>query len=143
MGAHPRAVACLNTKHLPTAPRASLLATQKVNLETRFRLLRTLQAQPDISQRALAQELGFSLGKVNYCVQALVDKGLLKVANFNQSRQKHRYLYQLTPAGIAEKARITSRFLKRKLAEHEALTREIEQLRREAAASATAGLDRG
>ena len=102
-----------------------------MNLETRFRLLKALESNPEISQRALAEELGISLGKTNYCLRALIDKGLVKAGNFSRSAHKHRYLYQLTPAGIAEKARITGRFLKRKIAEHEALTREIEALRRE------------
>ena len=102
-----------------------------LNLETRFRLLRTLEARPDISQRALAEELGISLGKTNYCLHALVEKGWVKAGNFSRSRQKRRYLYQLTPSGLAEKARITHRFLKRKMIEHKALTREIEQLRHE------------
>ena len=104
---------------------------QSLNLETRFRLLKILESNPEISQRALAEELGISLGKTNYCLRALVDKGWVKAGNFSRNPHKHRYLYQLTPAGIAEKARITGRFLKRKIAEHEALTREIEQLRRE------------
>jgi EPS-associated MarR family transcriptional regulator len=102
-----------------------------LNLETRFRLLKALESNPEISQRALAEELGISLGKTNYCLRALIDKGLVKAGNFSRSAHKHRYLYQLTPAGIAEKARITGRFLKRKIAEHEALTREIEALRQE------------
>ena len=102
-----------------------------MNLETRFRLLRALESNPEISQRALAEELGVSLGKTNYCLKALIDKGWVKAGNFGRSKHKHRYLYQLTPAGLAEKAKITGRFLKRKLAEHEALTREIEQLRLE------------
>ena len=101
--------------------------------ETHFRIMRLIDANPEITQRELAEALGVSLGKTNYCLKALLEKGLLKVGNFSRSRHKHRYLYQLTPAGIAEKARITGRFLKRKIAEHEALTREIEQLRREAA----------
>ncbi len=104
-----------------------------MNLETRFRLLRTLETNPEISQRALAEQLGVSLGKTNYCLKALIEKGWVKASNFGRSKHKHRYIYQLTPAGITEKTRITTRFLKRKLAEHKALTKEIEQLRKEAA----------
>ena len=107
-----------------------------MNLETRFRLLRALESNPEISQRALAEELGVSLGKTNYCLKALIEKGWVKAGNFGRSKHKHRYLYQLTPAGLAEKTRITGRFLKRKLAEHEALTREIEHLKREAGKTA-------
>ena len=102
-----------------------------MNLETRLTILRTLESKPDLSQRGLARELGISLGKTNYCLRALIDRGWVKAGNFGKSRAKHRYLYQLTPAGIAAKARITQRFLKRKLQEHETLVKEIERLRQE------------
>ncbi|WP_376695200.1 MarR family EPS-associated transcriptional regulator [Wenzhouxiangella sp. EGI_FJ10305] len=105
-----------------------------IDLDTRFRLLRALENDPNISQRNLAQELGLSLGKVNYCLRALIDKGWVKAGNFHRSEKKHRYLYKLTPAGLSEKARITNRFLKRKIAEHRALTEEIERLRGEVGA---------
>jgi len=100
-----------------------------LDLDTRFRLLRILEKDPEITQRVLAHKLGLSLGKTHYCLRALADKGWLKIDSFRQSRKKHRYLYQLTPSGIAEKTRITQRFLKRKIAEHRELTREIERLR--------------
>ena len=103
----------------------------QISLETRFRLLRMLEAHPEMSQRQLAEELNFSLGKTNYCIKALIKQGWIKAGNFGRSPHKHRYLYQLTPAGLTEKARITGRFLKRKLAEHKALTAEIERLRHE------------
>ena len=99
--------------------------------ESKYQLLRRLDANPDISQRELARELGISLGKVNYCLQALIDKGLVKARNFSRSERKHRYLYVLTPKGIEHKARITAQFLKRKVGEYEALEREIEELRAE------------
>ena len=102
-----------------------------MNLETRLTLLRTLDSHPDLSQRALARKLGISLGKTNYCLRALIEKGWVKAVNFSKSQAKHRYLYQLTPSGIAAKARITRRFLSRKLEEHEVLLKEIERLRRE------------
>lgn len=92
-------------------------------------LLRLLQQNPNISQRALAKELGISLGKVNYCVRALVDKGWVKVNNFRKSERKGAYLYQLTPQGITEKAALTVRFLRHKEAEHQRLLEEIEALR--------------
>ena len=72
-----------------------------------------------------------SLGKINYCLQALIDKGLVKAKNFSKSQHKRRYLYLLTPQGIDSKARLTRRFLKRKLAEYEALRQEIEQIQAE------------
>jgi len=102
-----------------------------LNLETRLTLLRTLESNPDLSQRALARKLGISLGKTNYCLKALIEKGWVKVGNFGKSQHKSRYIYQLTPSGIAAKARITQRFLKRKLEEHEQILKEIEELRRE------------
>lgn len=95
-----------------------------------FQLLQLLQQNPTISQRALATELGISLGKVNYCLRALVDKGWVKVNNFRKSERKGAYLYQLTPQGIAQKAKLTVQFLRRKEAEHQRLMEEIEQLRK-------------
>jgi MarR family transcriptional regulator, temperature-dependent positive regulator of motility len=102
-----------------------------VNLETRFQLLRELEANPDLSQRALAQKMGLSLGKTHYCLKALIDKGWVKAGNFKNSNAKHRYFYILTPAGITAKAKLTRRFLKRKMAEHDQIVKEIEQIRQE------------
>ncbi len=99
-----------------------------------FRLLRLLEAHPEFSQRDLARELGMSLGKVNYCLNALIEKGWVKARNFRNSRNKLAYLYLLTPRGAEQKARITVRFLRRKIVEYEALEIEIEQLRREVSA---------
>jgi EPS-associated MarR family transcriptional regulator len=100
--------------------------------EYRYKILKRLEADPEISQRELAGELGISLGRVNYCLQALIEKGLVKAGNFRNSRNKKAYAYLLTPKGIEDKARITVQFLKLKLAEHEALTQEIKSLRAEA-----------
>ncbi|MEO1766444.1 MarR family EPS-associated transcriptional regulator [Thiobacter aerophilum] len=100
---------------------------------TRYRLLKLLEANPEASQRALARELGVSLGKVNYCLRALMDKGWVKARNFRNSDNKLAYLYVLTPKGAAEKARLTVEYLRIKLAEAEALEREIAALRAEAA----------
>jgi len=99
--------------------------------ETRFRLMRLLEANPGMSQRDLARELGISLGKVNYCVAALIRLGWIKVTNFKNSHKKAAYLYLLTPRGIDEKASLTFRFLQAKLREYEALKVEIEQIRHE------------
>jgi EPS-associated MarR family transcriptional regulator len=99
--------------------------------DTHLRLLRLIEARPDLSQRDLARELGTSLGKVNYCLNALIDKGLVKVRNFRNSRNKLAYVYLLTPRGIDSKTTIAVQFLKRKMAEYEALKIEIEQLQRE------------
>ena len=100
---------------------------------TRYRLLKLLESNPELSQRQLAKELGISLGKVNFCLSALIEKGLLKANNFRNSRNKLAYMYLLTPAGMEEKARVTLHYLKWKMQEYEALRGEIEELRRDAA----------
>jgi len=99
--------------------------------ETHYQLLKLLEAKPHLSQRELARELGISLGKINYCLAALVEKGWVKARNFRNSRNKLGYAYLLTPRGIEQKAVITVDFLRRKIAEYEALKKEITQLRRE------------
>jgi EPS-associated MarR family transcriptional regulator len=99
--------------------------------DTRFRLMQILHVNPDISQRAMAKALGISFGGVNYCLNALMAKGLVKVQNFSQSQNKFGYVYLLTPAGIAEKMSLTGSFLKRKMDEYEALRVEIEALQSE------------
>jgi EPS-associated MarR family transcriptional regulator len=99
--------------------------------EYRYKILKAVQAEPQISQRDLARTLGISLGKANYCLNALIEKGLIKANNFKNSRNKKAYMYLLTRRGIAEKTRATLRFLRRKTDEYEALQREIEILKRE------------
>jgi EPS-associated MarR family transcriptional regulator len=101
--------------------------------EVRYRLLRELEANPAANQRDLARGLGVSVGKLNYCLRALVDKGFVKVNNFRQSDNKLAYAYLLTPRGIEEKARMTVEFLQIKLAEYAQIEREIAELRAEAA----------
>lgn len=96
--------------------------------ETHLKVLRLLQGNPDMNQRELGQALGVSLGKVNYCVQALIQKGLLRVRSFRNSSNKRAYAYLLTPEGVAAKAVLTAKFLKRKTLEYELLRREIELL---------------
>ena len=96
-----------------------------------LRLLRQLEREPRVNQRGLARRLSLSLGKVNYCVQALVDKGLIKISNFRRSDNKLAYAYLLTPAGLQEKSRLTVAFLKRKQLEYEQLQTEIAQLQLE------------
>ncbi|NBC49780.1 MAG: MarR family EPS-associated transcriptional regulator [Gammaproteobacteria bacterium] len=104
-----------------------------MNDETHYRLLRLREARPEISQRQLANELGVSLGKANYCLQALFAKGWIKAEHFKNSRNKRAYCDLLTPEGIERKAKIAVRFLQRKTAEFEAIQQEIEQLRQEVA----------
>ena len=95
----------------------------------RFRVLQAIEKNPKASQRELAKELGVSLGSVNFCLKALVDKGLVKIENFVKSDHKKGYAYYLTPTGVVEKGEITSQFLKRKVAEYELLKQEIEELK--------------
>lgn len=99
--------------------------------EIQFEVLRRLHQTPEISQRALAKDLGVGLGTINFCFQALVEKGLVKMQNFSQSTNKLRYAYLLTPAGVAEKSKLTAEFLRRKVAEYETLQAEIEKLKAE------------
>ena len=103
-----------------------------VSEEIHYKLMRLLQANPGMSQREAARELGISLGKVNYCLRALVAKGWVKASNFENSRNKAAYMYLLTPRGLEQKASLTVRFLKVKLREYEVLQQEIEQMKREA-----------
>ena len=91
--------------------------------------MQLLQENPDLTQRELAEKLGVSVGGVNYCLKALVDKGWVKMKNFAHSKNKFGYVYVLTPHGLSEKAELTSRFLKRKMAEYEILKVEIETLK--------------
>lgn len=104
-----------------------------IHQDTHLKVLRLLQANPRMNQRELAAALGVSLGKTNFCLKALLDKGLLKVQNFQNSKRKLAYAYLLTPAGMAEKTALTGRFLARKMQEYELLKTEIESLQQEAA----------
>jgi EPS-associated MarR family transcriptional regulator len=101
----------------------------KLQEDTYFRVLRILQDRPDVTQREIAQLLGVSTSGLNYCLNALIDKGCVKVHKFSESKNKFGYVYLLTPSGIAEKASLTGRFLQRKLLEYEAMRVEIESLR--------------
>jgi len=103
----------------------------KIQEDTYFRVLRILQDRPDVTQREIAQILGVSTSGLNYCLNALIDKGWVKVHNFSGSKNKFGYVYLLTPSGIAEKASLTGRFLQRKLKEYEEMRAEIESLRSE------------
>jgi EPS-associated MarR family transcriptional regulator len=109
------------------------MAGQRRNIQedVRFRVLRLLHDNPELSQRDLAEAVGISNGSAHYLLSALLDKGLIKLGNFTMAQDKRRYAYILTPTGIAEKAAMTRQFLVRKLAEYEALRAEIELLRRE------------
>ena len=99
--------------------------------ELRLRVLRALEANPELSQRQLAAELGVSLGGVNYALKALIERGFVKADNFRKSGSKVAYLYVLTPKGIAEKSSLATAFLGRKLEEYEVLRQEIEALKGE------------
>jgi len=104
----------------------------KLQEDTHFRVLRLLQENPELSQRELAEAVGVSVGGIHYVLNALIDKGLVKLENFRAAEDKRRYAYVLTPRGIKEKSVMAARFLKRKLAEYEALKEEIEELKKEA-----------
>lgn len=103
----------------------------KLQEDTYFRMLRILEEKPDITQREIAQKLGISTSGLNYALNALIDKGWVKVHNFSESNNKLGYAYLLTPSGISEKVSLTSRFLQRKLQEYEEIKAEIESLRSE------------
>ena len=103
-----------------------------LNEALRYKILKRLQEEPNISQRALARDLDMSLGKVNYCLKGLVSKGWVKVKNFRKSNNKLAYAYFLTPHGMEEKARVTLSFLKNRIIKYEALEKEISELRHEA-----------
>ena len=94
--------------------------------EDHFKILRKIQKKPESSQRELAKELGFSLGKLNYCLKALQEKGLIKIKSFKKNPKKINYLYILTPQGIAAKTKLTINFMKRKMQEYDELKKEIE-----------------
>jgi EPS-associated MarR family transcriptional regulator len=99
--------------------------------EVHYKLMRLVESDPTMSQRDVARALGISLGKVNYCLRALMQRGWIKATNFKNSHNKAAYMYLLTPRGIERKASLALRFLKLKMLEYEALKMEIEQMRRE------------
>lgn len=103
---------------------------QQIQDDVRYRVLAMIEANPAITQRALAAALGLSLGRVNYGLRALVEKGLVKVNNFKQSETKLTYAYLLTPSGVIEKSALTKAFLARKMQEFDVLKAEIEALQR-------------
>ena len=95
-------------------------------------LLRKLEENPEYTQRKLSQEMGVSLGKVNYCMKKLIEKGLIKLSNFSHNQNKVNYIYLLTPKGIEQKSRLTFKFLAIKLKEYEVLKNEISKLKLDA-----------
>ena len=109
------------------------MTSRRANLQedTKFRLLQLLSDSPKISQREMAKVLGISFGGINYCLGALVEKGLVKIQNFSRNQNKFSYRYLLTPIGIAEKTMLTSSFLKRKMEEYEILKAEINTIKKE------------
>jgi EPS-associated MarR family transcriptional regulator len=101
---------------------------KNIDPDVHFRVLHLLEEEPNLTQRELAERLGISLGGVNYCLKSLIDIGHIKVGNFKKNPDKSVYLYLLTPKGINEKAQLTAGFLKRKMAEYQALKQEIESV---------------
>ena len=102
-----------------------LLNKSMDNNQDHFNVLRKIQQKPESSQRELAEDLGFSLGKLNYCLKALKIKGLVKIKNFKKNPNKINYIYVLTPQGVSEKTKLTLNFMKRKMKEYDELKREI------------------
>ena len=119
------AVACLIFNFLLLLP--ALMNNQDIRLD----LLRKLESNPQSTQRELSREMGVSLGKVNYCMKKLTEKGLIKLSNFTHNQNKMGYAYLLTPQGIEERSRLTFSFLKRKIVEYEILKKEIDELQLE------------
>ena len=99
--------------------------------EIRYRLLKILTQESNLTQRDMAKEMGISLGKVNYCLSELAKRGLIEVVRFKSAKNKIPYTYILTPGGLEEKARLTANFLRRKVAEYEEIQRQIMELSRE------------
>jgi EPS-associated MarR family transcriptional regulator len=113
----------------------SLQQKSKLESEESLRLLREIDANPQMTQRELSSRLGLSLGKINFLIKAMIEKGFVKADNFKNSKNKSAYLYFVTPSGIEEKAKITYHFLKRKMEEYEKLEIEIKVLKEEASHS--------
>ena len=101
------------------------------NQQSKYQLLKSLEQDANLTQRQLSEELGISLGKVNYCLKSLIQKGFVKINNFKNSNHKLQYSYLLTPTGIEEKTKLTIKFLKVKTAEYEALKEEVERINNE------------
>lgn len=108
------------------------MSEQVIPDELRYKLLKKIADNPEISQRELAQLMGVSLGKTNYCLKALIEAGWVKAGNFARSDHKISYAYVLTPKGLSEKAAVTVRFLKKKQVQYEQLEQEIAELKKEA-----------
>ena len=101
------------------------------NNQDYLNLLRKIKNKPESSQRELAEELGFSLGKLNYCLKALKHKGFIKMKNFQKNPKKINYIYVLTPKGIAEKTKLTINFMKRKMNEYDQLRKELKNFKKD------------
>jgi len=110
---------------------ARTLKKQQTETDQMFVLMRLINENPSITQRDISAQMGLSLGKINYLVHAMVEKGFIKVQNFRNSQNKISYLYNLTPSGMEAKAKTTYHFLKRKMDEYEKLEQEIRQLKEE------------
>ena len=104
-------------------------ALKSIDPDVHFRVLHSLDEEPELTQRELAQKLGISLGSVNYCLKALIEIGHIKAGNFSKNPNKSVYLYLLTPKGITEKASLTADFLNRKMVEYHALKKEIDAIK--------------
>jgi EPS-associated MarR family transcriptional regulator len=119
----------MNAWRLPVSDSPAEIFRDPAPDPAHYALLKLIEANPDISQRELARQMGVSLGKANYCLKALMEKGFVKLENFRNSSNKLAYAYLLTPAGLEEKARVTLAFLRRKEREYETIKDEISRLR--------------
>ncbi len=127
----PRRHQKFDARHCGSLPANKTVPSSHLHEESHLKVLRLLEANPSMSQRELAEAVGISLGKLNFCINALLAKGHIKMQNFRNSQNRLSYYYLLTPAGIAHKVAITSQFLKRRVQEYEALKAEIEALKSE------------
>ena len=116
---------------MPEKQHGRAVACQNMTEEAHYKLLKLLEHNPEATQREMARELGVSLGKLNYCLKALIEKGHVKAKNFKNAENKAAYLYVLTPKGLKAKASIAASYLQRKMNEYESLRLEIEKLQAE------------
>ena len=135
VGLHPDKTSSCRSGISPIAPEPEETHPIDPQTEAHLQILRLIEGRPDLTQRQIAEELGISLGKTNYCLKALIAKGLVKAKNFSRNPDKVGYAYLLTPEGFREKVRITRDFIRRKQAEYEALEEEIRVLSEEVAGS--------
>jgi EPS-associated MarR family transcriptional regulator len=133
-----KALRCFPLFRFPAPARNFAAQNCLMTDELQHKLFKVIAAHPHINQRELSKNLGISLGKANYCLKALIEKGYVKAQNFKNNKNKLSYAYLLTPSGIEQKATVTIRYLKRKMEEYDRLKQAVEELKREVAIEETA-----